>query len=509
MSAAVLDRPKLDRDSAGNLLGSEQPRLWTPPLRVLTPETSLGFEAIRFAERVLLLRLLPWQKWWLIHALELNLDGSFRFRIFLTLIARQNGKTFLLMVVSLFFLYVQRIDLVLGVAQDLRIARESWDGAYNLAAAVPALAGEFVVNSRTRPGRRDGAGYEAMVLHRDYPCRECDGRTKQCEPREYRVSAATKSAGRGLTVDLLLMDEFRHATQLAWAALSKTTTAKPNALILPISNAGDDESEVLNGMREAALAGLDESIGIAEWSGPDGCALDDETANALANPALGHGLLTHRTLATFRAVDSPEVYRTESLCQRVAALDVVISAEAWKMNRDEALTLDPVRARVAAVFEVSPDGAHATLIAAGRFDDGKIGVDVVYSWKDPRRVPAELPDLVAKIKPAQFGWFPGSPGASQFAPLLRGLPKSVEIKGGDVTEACQALVGIINRGGLRQGMDPLLTAQAIGARKLEVSDGFRFVRKGSGHVDAVYAMAGAVRLASNIKVAKTSGVWIV
>ena len=42
------------------VLGSEVPRIWTPPLRPLTPETSLGFSAIAFAEDVLLLPLLPW-----------------------------------------------------------------------------------------------------------------------------------------------------------------------------------------------------------------------------------------------------------------------------------------------------------------------------------------------------------------------------------------------------------------------------------------------------------------
>jgi hypothetical protein len=41
------------------LLGSEVPRLFTPPVRELTPETSRGFEAIRFAEEVLGLEPMP------------------------------------------------------------------------------------------------------------------------------------------------------------------------------------------------------------------------------------------------------------------------------------------------------------------------------------------------------------------------------------------------------------------------------------------------------------------
>ena len=53
--------------------GSETPRVWTPPLRDLTPETSLGFRCIAFAE-LLGVTLLPWQQWLCIHLLELLPD---------------------------------------------------------------------------------------------------------------------------------------------------------------------------------------------------------------------------------------------------------------------------------------------------------------------------------------------------------------------------------------------------------------------------------------------------
>ena len=57
-------------------IGSEQPRIFTPPLRKLTPKTTLGFAAIEFAEDVCSVELYPWQKWLLIHALELLPDGK-------------------------------------------------------------------------------------------------------------------------------------------------------------------------------------------------------------------------------------------------------------------------------------------------------------------------------------------------------------------------------------------------------------------------------------------------
>jgi len=115
------------------LMGYEAPRLWTRPLRELTPETTLGFQAVEFAEGVLGLTLLPWQRWWLLHALELRPDGGFRFRTILTCVARQNGKTHLLKIVSLFFMFMGRARLILGAAQSLDIAKEAWQGAVDLA----------------------------------------------------------------------------------------------------------------------------------------------------------------------------------------------------------------------------------------------------------------------------------------------------------------------------------------------------------------------------------------
>ena len=80
-------------------MGKTEPRIFTPPLRDLTPDTSLGFACIAYATDVLHKTLYPWQKWALIHLMEIigDLGGKwkFRFRTVLILISRQNGKTVL------------------------------------------------------------------------------------------------------------------------------------------------------------------------------------------------------------------------------------------------------------------------------------------------------------------------------------------------------------------------------------------------------------------------------
>lgn len=118
--------------------GRTVPRLWTPPLIegpagpcgcgcALTEATSLGFRCVAFAEQVLGIRLDPWQRWFLIHALEVTPDGSFRFRTVLLLVARQNGKTTVVKALILWAMYTGRVSVVVGTAQDRDIARRAWN----------------------------------------------------------------------------------------------------------------------------------------------------------------------------------------------------------------------------------------------------------------------------------------------------------------------------------------------------------------------------------------------
>lgn len=480
MTAGLLD----DVD----LYGCTTPRLFTQPLVAgdpgpcgcgcaLTPATSDGFQAIRFAEEVLDYQLLPWQRWWLIHVLELRPDGSFRFRTVLTLVGRQNGKSSVLKVLALYFMYLRgerEKVTVLGAAQSLSIAMEAWSGAVDIAEDVPDLAAEIEHVRKTN-------GEQALVL---------------TNGSRYRISAATRGAGRGLSVDLLILDELReHRNWEAWGALSKTTTARPNALIVGISNAGDDQSVVLNSLRSQGIGGEDETLGLFEWSAPDGCELDDPEAIAQANPGLGR-TVSMAAIRSAMATDPPVVFRTETLCQRVDALDAALDLEAWKASADPAGSLGPVRDRVALCLDVAMDGAHVTLAAAAVLDDGRVRVESIQAWATPDRARRELRNIVARVRPAVLGWFPSGPGAALGADL-RAL-EAAELKGADVTELCQEFADLVAARRIAHPSDPLLNAHVAGSSKLRSGDGWRFTRKGVGHVDAVYAMAGAVRLARTL-----------
>jgi hypothetical protein len=476
--------------SSVRLVGRTQPRLFTPPLRQLNRRTTRGYEVIDFADAIGV-PLTPWQKWWLIHALELNPDGTYRFRVVLTLVARQNGKSTVKRLLSLWRLYMDGARTVLGIAQDLALAREQMGLAkatiFEDVDLLDEWGGERKVNANeffwlTDDNLKPGAPVEA-------------------HPR-YLIRASNKKAGRGLSIDELNIDELREQTDWqAWSAVSKTVMARPYAQIHCLSNAGDDTSVVLNQLRDAALTGRDPLIGIFEWSAPDGCALDDPKAIAQANPGLGFVIQMPSILSAL-GTDPPNVYRTEVLCQHVDVLDGPFDLTAWKARSDPSIKA-PAGRDLVACFERSEEG-HSTLAVALN-EGGLVRLAIRKAWTSDDDVRAELPGLLGELRPMVLGWFPGSP-AGALATILRpngkdgrlnpGRIRVVELTGTKASEAVQGFAELIKGGGIIWNGDPLLDAHVRGSQKAPAGDGgFKIVRRGGGNVDAAYAAAGAVHIA--------------
>ena len=501
------------RSPARRLTGKIQPRLWTAPRRKLTRATTHGYAIAEFADAIGE-PFLPWQRWLAIHAMELMPDGSYRFGIVLVLVARQNGKSTFKRTVSLWRLHIDGARLVLGVAQDVSLAREQWQMCLDTIQASPDLAADLDQVRRVN-------GDEWLKLKHDLDARGVDPDERELEWEDddldesltldgggrYKIAASNRKAGRGLSVDELNIDELREQRNWqAWSALSKTTMARPAAQIWAMSNAGDDESVVLNQLREAALSGRNPRIGLFEWSGEDNCELDDWEQIRQANPGLGH---TVSAAAIRLAIDTdpPNVYRTEVLCQKVDQLDGAIDYAAWKTLADPSGTMNALRGRIGAVLDGAPDGQHFMLAVAARLDDGRPRIEIVRDWSSSADVRAELAGVLERIGPKAFGWFPGGPGA-ELATFLRPLalkynkrpgkrkdgefPEDGEIKGAKVSEVCQELAGLVRARGLVHAGQELLDAHIRGASKLATGDGWRFTRKGDGHCDAAYAAAGAV-----------------
>jgi hypothetical protein len=479
--------------AARKLLGKTAPRLWTPPLRSLRRETSAGYQLCEYADAVGV-SLLPYQRWLAVHMLELNRDGTFRFRIVVVLIARQNGKTLYAQVNALFRLYVTGARLVLGVAQDLSMAREAQLGCIEMIEASPYLAADL---AEVRRANGDELFRVANDVPIDYDDSEGDESLTVRGGGRYKIAAPSRRAGRGLSVDLLMIDEIREWRSYApYSALSKTTLARENGVILAFSNAGDRGSVVLEGLRSAALAGRDDSIGLFEWSAEDNADIHDPRAWAAANPALGY-TLSAQALRTAANSDPVGEFRTECLCQTIPQLDGAIDLAAWDACHDPAGNMAALRDRVCACFDISRDAQHCTLAVAARLPDGRVRTEIAGAWKDTNKARTELPGLLDRIKPQVTAWYPSGP-AGALASVLKARPGNIELTGHAVAQACMEMSDLTRARRILHAGEEILSVQVRDAAKLTTGDGWRFTRKGDGHVDAVYSVAGAISTAMTL-----------
>lgn len=467
----------------------------------LTPETSYGFEVIEFA-REIGHPLLPWQETAVIRGGELLPDGRPRFRIVVLMVARQNGKTELPVLLSVYWQFRKRLPLILGTSTKLPYAKESWRKAVNLVKRTSSLNGLHM------PGRKWYRLTNGETESWTYPNDE----GVECR---YQIAAANDEGGRSLTIDRLICDELRqHHSYEAWEA-SEPACSLPDSQIWAMSNAGDDRSIVLNDLQDAAREFIatgegDPRLGLLEWSAPDGAEPTDVEALLQANPRVGHGLdldvlLNNARRAQRTGGQALTGFQTERMCIRVRALNPAINPKAWARCLDPGELAD-LRSRVALCIDLTPESDHATLAAAAVLDDGRVRVETVAEWSGPAAASAlerDLPGWVEKIRPRVIGWYPAGPGAAVGARLskTRGprgwLPRGVQVAEirGETTAVTMGFAKEVNARTLVHSGQEMLDAQVAHAEKLWQGSAWVFTRKGGGNVDAVYGVAGAAHLA--------------
>lgn len=491
----------LTSSGPGGPLGSTTPRLWTPPLRELTPETSYGFEFADFCRDVLGEPLDGWQEWLSIHTGELLSDGRPRFRIVLVVVARQQGKTSWARKLTLYWLFVDEVPLVLGTSTNREYAKQSWREVVALAQRNAHLSRET-----SRRGIRETNGEECFTtLHGS----------------RYEIAASNRRGGRSKTVHRLILDELReHHDWSAWGAASNATNAVAGAQTVAISNQGDEQAVVLDALRTAALIYVetgqgDPRLGIFEWSSPQGSDPGDLAALGMANPDLGgrtdpDALLGAAIRARAAGGEELATFKTEVMCMRVRLLDPAVDPDRWAAGGvGEPVSLATHREQVALCYDVSLDATHASLVAAAVLE-GRVHVEVVAAWDGAgctQRLRRELPEIVRRVGPRALGWFPAGPAAAVAADLAdrkqpgqQWPPRRVtiaEIKA-ETAAVCMGLAEQVHAGELAHPDDPMLTAHVESAQKLRRGDAWVFTRHGTGPIDGAYALAGAVHLARTL-----------
>lgn len=355
------------------IYGITEPRIFTPPLRKLTKKTTLGYACIEYAENILKKKLYEWQKWALIHMLEIegNIEKkwNFRFRTVLLLVSRQNGKTTLSEIIASFFLNILKVKSVLGTSLSVDKALESLNATIEDQQNIPELA-------KTIKRVYRGNGNNKLILN---------------EGQTYKIAAANRSAGRGDSSDLVLLDELRESRNWElWSAAVASTNAKPNALVVCFSNAGDPDSIVLRQLRSQAISEIyndkrqqdfggekAEALGLFEWSAEDDADTGDIHALAQANPALNYGLLTMRALMANRSTFPENKFRSECMCQTVdTLLPAPFPKNTWS-NLEDNNSYIAENSEIYYGIDMSADRKYISIAACGKREDGNYHIELI------------------------------------------------------------------------------------------------------------------------------------
>lgn len=471
---------------------------------------------MEFAAEAVGVPMFAWQRWLLIHMLELLPSGVLRFRKIVVLVARQNGKSLLAEILALYFLVAMNARLVLGTAQDLATAEDVWQDTLDL-----ATESEYLAPQLTKAKFGKGSKEFGLV-----------------DRGVYRVKAANRRGGRGARqVKLVLLDELReHQTWDAWGAITKTTNAVPEALVLALSNAGDASSIVLRYLRlmahkrlgdpdgivadsdpaalvdesaadadEMVVGEDDTSLGLFEWSAPPGMDVRDRAGWAQANPSLPH-TLTERTLLSDVSVDPEWVFRTECLCQwSDGALDGPFPPGAWEAGRVGQAEADehPIEGVPVACLEVSFDRSKAAVVYAGKRADGLPMAEVVHYRFDPRVAVEWLTSDERTVRPSKVAIRKTGPAASLAPDLESAGYEVVWWAGQDVSQSCGELYDAVRGevgedcGVLRHAAHTVLDVAAATAVTKPFGDRWSWdMAKSATDISPLNALTGALWLLS-------------
>lgn len=414
---------------------------------------------------------------------------------------RQNIKTGLAKQCHLGWLFITDQRLVIHSAHEVPTTTEAFNDMVNLITNTPEL-------SKRLPLRPPFGMYRT-------PGRE---RITLANGQRLQFRARTKSGGRGLTGNKIVLDEAFALTAAQMGALLPTLAVVPDPQILSLSSAGLIESEQLRTLRDRGRAGGQPRMGYREFGVPrgecrdrqcrharpgtpewkPGCQLDDRKLLLAANSQLGKRFQWD-TILGLRAAMPPDEFAREFLSWwDEPGVDAVFGAGAWKdtgTTYPEPMDFAPLVIGAA----VAMDQAAAVLVAGGlRTIDAPSGVQQVPAVK----VLAHGPGsgwLVEKAKhysdklrcPVLLAG--DGPGSHLVDPMKKKLrSRFTQVSFPNYLDACADTFVAVSSKAFQHGDQEELNDAVAGAEKVDKGDRWVWRRRGAVDISPLEAMTIAV-----------------
>lgn len=288
--------------------------------------------------------------------------------------------------------------------------------------------------------------------------------------------ARTKGSGRGMTVDLLVLDECQALTSESYAAMQPTTSATPNPQTIMVGTPPipDTDFEIFGNFRQAAIKGEATNLTWTEYSAQPGDDPNDEDLWFRTVPALSTGRISVETVRGELAMFPEEVFMRERLgVWGNASGTSVIPVDSWTglANDKSKIVSDHVLA-----IDLSPNRASATLAVAGKSSTGATHVEVIDSrlgvgWVIDRTLEVAQRNNIKSVVIDGAG-----PAATEVEPLRKARLRVTTTNSQDMKNACGMLLDAVNQHELVHVNQPPLNLSVANARKRTLGDGFAFAR---------------------------------
>jgi hypothetical protein len=455
--------------------GVQTPRIHSK----LTDLPSKGQDMIDLATD-LGINLMEWQRFVCIHGHKVREDGRWAHSELGLIMARQQGKSTLMMLRILTGMFVWGEGLQLASAHRLTTSLETFRQIVGLIETNPRLEKE-VKKIRWQHGA------EEIELFGN---------------RRFVVKAANNAA-RGLSKpETIHLDELReYKDEDAWSSMRYSMMAAKNPQVWIYSSAGDQHSVILNKLRERALASAttNDPIGWFEWSAePDAPILLPSgeinwDAFAQANPSLGITIHPDNLKAVIN--DPPDIVRTEVLAQWVDTINSAIDAQKWGLCQTDPIPLDP-EAPTWLGLDLSPDRKFGALVATQKLPGERFNLVLLHTWSNDYSlndlaVANDIAPYVRRYNTQTVAYSKRTAQAVASRLVPAGIPIT-DMDGAIYAESCDRWLGAINSHRLQHGGQEELTQQTLSAAKLPFGDGSWVIGRRASRVAVCAAVASAL-----------------
>lgn len=398
--------------------------------------------------------------------------------------SRQNIKTGLFKMVALGWLFVTDERLVVWSAHEFSTTQEAFRDLTEL------IEGTAVLRRRVKH-IYTANGSESIELVGD---------------RRLIFKARTKSGGRGLTGDKIVLDEGFALQPMHMGALLPTLSARPDPQLLYGSSAGLQESGILRGVRDRGRAGNERRLVYIEWCAPPpaqaceqgdacthaldavGCGCDDPEMWAQANPALGRRISVETIAAERRALPPLEFAR-----ERMGWWDDPLDGESpiktlWPDLADRE---SQIEGSLALAVDIAPDTSATSIGVGGRRADALEHGELIEHRRGTAGVVQRLVQLGDRWNPCALVLDPAGP-AGALIPALNeagyvtdpvGEQRRLHlVSAREYAQSCGALADSVKNGRFRHRDQPPLNAAVNIGRTRPLADAWAWTRKESGDI---------------------------